>query len=150
MAMLTTMTTDTHERDHIIFTRNIFLIVVAVGVNMGFSLLTSAEVGMSMSTAVSIFSIILLILMLPMIFQVKEHVVVSEVKEEKEKLNIVESLKCVLSNRNLLSHYSGAILMDCLATTTVVGTFASYYLFGSTLFTIITMVPPMIVKLIVM
>ncbi len=149
-SLLTTMTEDGHERDHIIMTRGLFQMVILGAVYFGFTILISEQVGMSISTTAAIFSTSMLLCMLPMIFNVKEHtMIVSEGEENENKsgISFLEAVKCLLANRNLLSYYGGSILAGCFATASAASMFASYYLFGSSLFSMILTIPSLFLML---
>lgn len=149
-SLLTTMTEDSHERDHIIMTRSLFQMGILGAVYFGFTILISEQVGMSISTTAAIFSACMLLCMLPMIFNVKEHTMMvseSEKNENKTGISFLEAVKCLLANRNLLSYYGGSILAGCFATASAANMFASYYLFGSSLFSMLLTIPSLFLML---
>lgn len=148
-ALVTTMTEDAHERDRIIMCRGMAMIAIVGSVYFGMTILMSEKIGMSISNTVTLFSLILIICMLPMIFNVKEHAVM-KTEEEHQDMSIIEALKCLFSNRNLLSYYGGSIVSSCFATGSAVSLFASYYLFGSSLFSLVLTVPTLVMSYLMM
>lgn len=149
-AILTTMTDDGSERDHIIMMRSYVMLAIVGTVYLGVTVLISEFVGMSISTAITIFSVMMMVLILPMIFNVKERAIMEVKKEDSEaapKMTFLESMKCLLKNRNLLSYYGGTMIASCLATGTAVSTFSSYYLFGNSLFSMVLSMPSLLFSL---
>lgn len=146
-ALLTTMTEEGGERDSIIMLRSFFMLLIAGSVYLGVTVLISEHVGISISSAITIFSVIMLICILPMIFNVRERAIMAVHTQEEEplrKFTFVESIKCLLQNRNLLAHQCGSLISGCLATGSAVSLFASYYLFGDSLFSLVLSVPTMV------
>lgn len=146
-ALLTTMTNEGGERDHIIMIRSYVMLVIVGAVYLGVTVLISEHVGVSIGTAITLFSIIMMLCILPMIFSVKERAIMEvhqEDGEPQQKFTFVESIRCLLSNRNLLSYHLGSLISGCLATGSAVSLFASYYLFGDSLFSLVLSVPAMV------
>lgn len=146
-ALLTTMTNESGERDSIIMLRSYVMLAIVGTVYLGVTVLISEHIGVSIGSAITIFSVMMMICILPMIFNVKERAIM-EVHtadgEEAEKLTFIESMKCLLKNRNLLSYHGGSLISGCLATGSAVSLFASYYLFGNSLFSLVLSLPALV------
>lgn len=162
-SLLTTMTENNAERDRIIMIRNLLQSAVMGVVYLGTSILISRYVGVSISNTILIFSVMMVLLMLPMMLTVKEHAILNRARAEMSSNNpaadaqslqnttsFMDSLKALFANRNLLAHYGGYILSACLATGSAAGMFGSYYLFGNEMLTTLLGMPTGIVSLVLL
>ena len=168
-SLLLTMTEDSHERDHLIMLRSLGQYVILGVVYIGTSVLISRYMGISIANTVAIFIVVMVVLFLPMIFTVKEHTILDPRQAAEKKMSdgdlpdtegtaeqlsetkgILDSLKALCSNRNLLVHYLGYILQNCLATGTAAGMFGAYYLFNNELISMVLMVPTSIVSFVML
>ena len=143
-ALLTTMTNVSGERDTILTMRSYMMMLIDGAVYLGVTVLISEHIGMSISSAITIFSFMMVVCMLPMIFNVKERAIMDIHEETGQKMGFLDSLKCLFRNRNLLSYHLGNLISNCLATGSAVSLFASYYLFGDSLFSLILSMPTLI------
>ena len=144
-ALLTTMTSDGGERDSIIMLRSYMMMAIDGAVYLGVTVLISEHIGMSIGSAITLFSVMMTVCMLPMVFNVKERAIMEvHAAEGEEKITFTESVRCLLRNRNLLSYHGGSLVSGCLATGSAVSLFASYYLFGDSLFSLVLSVPALV------
>ena len=159
-SLLMTMTDEASERDSMISQRTILQYVLAVVLSYGNTLCLSRYVGLSIGTTTLLFCSVLLFSMIPMLFGVREHMILdragvntdhaeedAQKREESEAMPLWESLKTLFLNRNLIVNYSGQIIAGCLATGSAAGIFGAYYLWGNELVSFITTLPAVIILL---
>lgn len=139
-ALAITMTDNYEERNSIMNLRYAIPLVAAIPVSYLFTLLISAEVGMSISAAMTVLIIIYTLFMIPEVFVVKERNVAEEVPDEdghgytfKEMLHFLATCKEAWAPL-LMKFFTNA-------GTSSLGTFVYYYCWGSVLYIALFGVP---------
>ena len=131
-AMLNTMTDNIQERSHLLSINRIYS-----GLGQGIygillTVLISEKVGLSATWTIVILSVISTAFMIPLCAGGKERNYHPEDREER--FTFRQMWHYLKSNRYLSLYYTGYCAMDMLKTSTAVGLFASFYLFGSATF----------------
>ena len=134
-AMLNTMTDNLQERNTLLSVNRVFSGGGVAIYGVVLPLLISEQVGMSASMAVAIMSIFSAITMVPLSLNCKERNYRPE--EEEENFTPKQMLSYLKSNKYLLIYYGGYMATDALKTFNAVLLFASFYLFGNSLFAIV-------------
>ena len=141
VSMQTTLTSNMHERDSLIMKGMVTLFVIMVPIAALANLLSSSYVGLSFRAIAYIFVALAILLLIPMITQVKEHAYTGMDETNQnitdEKAPFFASLVDALHNRNLLAFFGGKMLQSALATTDAIGIIGAYYLFGNEMVTTI-------------
>ena len=136
-SMQTTLTSNTHERDQLIMKGMITLFVIMVPISFLATILSSSRVGLSFRAIAFIFVTLAIVLLIPMITQVREHAYTGKDENNQnvtdDKTSFFRSLLDALHNRNLLAFYGGKMLQSMLSTTDALGIIGAYYLFGNEL-----------------
>ncbi len=138
-SMIITLTDDISERDSLLQTKTILSGIGTVGAGVIWTVLISESVGFSIRSVAVVSSVILFIFMLPLAFGVKEHnTELKNVDEEKSQhYTFSDMINCIKTNRYLLVLLLSSVVSQCLMTGSAVGTFVSYYFYGSSLVLII-------------
>ncbi len=140
-SMIITLTDNMEERDQVLQTKTILSSVGTLGAGIVWMVLISEYVGLSISVVAVTSAIIFLILMVPLAFGVREHnVKLATVDQEDEKYTIKDMFRCLISNRPLFVLLLSTVIYQSLMTGGAVGTFTSYYIYGSSLVLIIPIV----------
>ena len=134
-AMLNTMTDNLQERNTLLSINRVFSGGGVVIYGVVLPLLISENVGMSASMAVAILSIFSALTMVPLSLNCKERNYRPE--EEDENFSPRQMLRYLGKNKYLLIYYGGYMATDALKTFNAVLLFASFYLFGDSLFSIV-------------
>ena len=134
-AMLNTMTDNLQERNTLLSVNRVFSGGGVVIYGVVLPLLISEKVGMSASAAVAIMAIFSAITMVPLSLNCKERNYKPD--EEDESFSPKQMFAYLKSNKYLLIYYGGYIATDALKTFNAVLLFASFYLFGNSLFSIV-------------
>ena len=134
-AMLNTMTDNLQERNTLLSINRVFSGGGVVIYGVVLPLLISESVGMSASMAVAVLSIFSALTMVPLNLNCKER----NYKPDQEEENFTprQMLSYLKSNKYLLIYYGGYMATDALKTFNAVLLFASFYLFGNSLFSIV-------------
>ena len=134
-AMLNTMTDNLQERNTLLSINRVFSGGGVLIYGVVLPLLISESVGMSASMAVAIMSIFSALTMVPLNLNCKER----NYKPDQEEENFTprQMLSYLKSNKYLLIYYGGYMATDALKTFNAVLLFASFYLFGNSLFSIV-------------
>ena len=138
-SMIITLTDDIKERDSILQTKTILSAIGTIGAGVLWTVLISENVGFSIKSVAIVSSVILMFVMLPLAFGVREHnTELENVDPEKQgHYSFKDMLNCIKTNKYLLVLLLSTIVSQCLMTGGAVGTFVSYYFFGSSLVLII-------------
>ena len=134
-AMLNTMTDNLQERNTLLSVNRVFSGGGVVIYGVVLPLLISENVGMSASMAVAVLSIFSALTMVPLSLNCKER----NYKPDQEDENFTprQMFSYLKSNKYLLIYYGGYMATDALKTFNAVLLFASFYLFGNSLFSIV-------------
>jgi len=134
-AMLNTMTDNLSERNTLLSINRVFSGGGVVIYGVVLPLLISESVGMSASMAVAVLSVFSALTMVPLCLNCKER----NYKPEQEDENFTprQMFSYLKNNKYLLIYYGGYMATDALKTFNAVLLFASFYLFGNSLFAIV-------------
>ena len=133
--MLNTMTDNLSERNTLLSINRVFSGGGVVIYGVVLPLLISESVGMSATMAVAILSIFSALTMVPLCLNCKERNYKPEL--EDENFSPRQMFSYLKSNKYLLIYYGGYMATDALKTFNAVLLFASFYLFGNSLFAIV-------------
>ena len=131
-SLVTTLTDDPSERNSILTVKGVISVVAAVGFSIVVTALMSEKVGIPLKTIAITSSIIFLILMIPMVFKVKEHnteLKNVEVEGSQEKYSIKDMFRCVTTNKYILVYFLAIIVSTIFCTRTAVEGFMGFYIF---------------------
>ena len=134
-AMLNTMTDNLQERNTLLSVNRVFSGAGVLIYGVVLPLLISESVGMSSSMAVAVLSIFSALTMVPLCAKCKERNYKPE--EEDENFSPKQMFRYLGSNKYLLTYYAGYCATDALKTSGAVTLFVSFYLFGSSTFSIL-------------
>ena len=134
-AMLNTMTDNLQERNTLLSVNRVFSGGGVVIYGVVLPLLISEKVGMSATMAVAIMAIFSAITMVPLSVNCKERNY--RPGQEDENFSMKQMFQYLKSNKYLLIYYGGYMATDALKTFNAVLLFASFYLFGDSLFSIV-------------
>ena len=134
-AMLNTMTDNLSERNTLLSINRVFSGGGVVIYGVVLPLLISESVGMSASMAVAVLSVFSALTMVPLCLNCKER----NYKPEQEDENFTprQMFSYLKNNKYLLIYYGGYMATDALKTFNAVLLFASFYLFGNSLFAVV-------------
>lgn len=143
-SMIMTLTESPSERNSILTVKGVITVIAAIGLAVVISLLISESVGMSISVVGIGGSLLFLVMMLPMVFKVKEHnVTLKNVAEEgsQEKYTVKDMVKCVLTNKYIFIFLAASVIQAVLCTRLAVETFIGFYVFNdSMIFTYVMLI----------
>ncbi len=143
-SMVMTLTESPSERNNILTVKGVITVVAAVLLAIIVSFLISESVGMSISTVGVGFSVLFLLMMLPMAFKVNEHnTELKNVVEEgsQEKYTFKDMIKCVFTNKYIFVFFLATIVFTVLLTRMAVETFIAFYIFNdSMIFTYVMLI----------
>ena len=134
-AMLNTMTDNLTERNTLLSINRVFSGAGVAIYGVVLPLLISESVGMSASMAVAILAVFSALTMVPLCLNCKERNYKPE--QEDENFSPRQMFSYLRSNKYLLIYYGGYMATDALKTFNAVLLFASFYLFGNSLFAIV-------------
>ena len=134
-AMLNTMTDNLEERNLLLSVNRVFSGAGVLIYGVVLPLLISESVGMSATMAIAILSIFSALTMVPLNLNCKERNYRPE--EEEENFTPKQMLSYLRSNKYLLIYYGGYMATDALKTFNAVLLFASFYLFGNSLYAVV-------------
>ncbi|MBP3684012.1 MAG: MFS transporter [Oscillospiraceae bacterium] len=134
-AMLNTMTDNLTERNLLLSVNRVFSGAGVLIYGVVLPLLISESVGMSASMAVAIMAVFSALTMVPLNLNCKERNYRPE--DEEENFTPKQMFSYLKSNKYLLIYYGGYMATDALKTFNAVLLFASFYLFGNSLFAIV-------------
>ena len=134
-AMLNTMTDNIQERTTLLSINRIYS-----GVGQGIcgavlTLLISEKIGLSASWSVAILAILSALIMVPLCVNCKERNY--KPGDQEERFTFRQMFTYLAGNKYLLIYYGGYMATDALKTFNAVLLFASFYLFGNSLFSIV-------------
>ena len=134
-SMLTTMTDNLAERNTLLSVNRVYsgAGVLIYGVVLPF--LIGETVGLSASWAVAILSIFSALTMVPLCLNCRERNY--KPGDEEENFTPRQMFRYLRSNKYLLIYYAGYCFTDALKTSAAVLLFASFYLFGSSTYSIL-------------
>ena len=134
-AMLNTMTDNLQERNLLLSVNRVFSGAGVLIYGVVLPLLISESVGMSSTMAIAIMSVFSAVTMIPLCVKCKERNY--KPVENEDSFTPGQMLSYLKSNKYLLIYYSGYMATDALKTFNAVLLFASFYLFGNSLFAIV-------------
>ncbi|MBQ3504276.1 MAG: MFS transporter [Oscillospiraceae bacterium] len=131
-AMLNTMTDNIQERTELLSINRIYS-----GIGQGIygvllTVLISEKVGLSATWTIVLLSVLSTAFMTPLCFNCKERNY--HPGDQEERFTFRQMWHYLKNNKYLLTYYGGYCAMDALKTSTALGLFASFYLFGSATF----------------
>ena len=134
-AMLNTMTDNLQERTELLSINRIYS-----GMGQGLygvllTVLISEKVGLSATWTVVLLSVLSTAFMIPLCVKCKERNYHPE--DQEERFTFRQMWHYLKNNKYLVTYYCGYMAMDALKTSTALGLFASFYLFGSSMFNMI-------------
>ena len=134
-AMLNTMTDNLQERTELLSINRIYS-----GMGQGLygvllTVLISEQVGLSATWTVVLLSVLSTAFMIPLCVKCKERNYHPEDREER--FTFRQMWHYLKNNKYLVTYYGGYMAMDALKTSNALGLFASFYLFGSSMFNMI-------------
>ena len=134
-AMLNTMTDNLQERNTLLSVNRVFSGAGVLIYGVVLPLLISEQVGMSATMAIAIMSVFSALTMVPLSLNCKERNYKPE--EAEDNFTPRQMFSYLKSNKYLLIYYGGYMATDALKTFNAVLLFASFYLFGDSLFSIV-------------
>lgn len=134
-SMLTTMTDNLQERNTLLSVNRVFSGAGVLIYGVVLPLLIGEDVGMSASWAVAILAVFSALTMVPLCVNCKERNYKPE--EEPEEFTPRQMFSYLGKNKYLLIYYGGYCATDALKTSAAVTLFVSFYLFGSSTFSIV-------------
>ncbi len=134
-AMLNTMTDNVIERTELLSINRIYSGIGQGLYSVILTVLISEKVGLSATWTIVVLSVLATALMLPLCFKCKERNYHPE--DQEERFTFRQMWTYLKNNRYLLTYYGGYCAQDALKTSTALGLFASFYLFGSATFNMI-------------
>ncbi len=131
-AMLNTMTDNLQERTELLSINRIYS-----GLGQGLygvilTVLISEKVGLSATWTIVVLSVLATGFMIPLCFKCRERNYHPE--DQEERFTFRQMWNYLKNNKYLLTYYGGYCAQDALKTSTALGLFASFYLFGSATF----------------
>ena len=142
-SMLTTMTANLTERTRLLSVNRIYSGAGVLIYGVALPILIGEQVGLSASWAIAILSVFSALTMIPLCVNCKERNY--NPNHEEENFTPRQMFRYLRSNKYLLLYYAGYCFTDALKTSGAVLLFASFYLFGSStysvLLNILNMVP---------
>ncbi len=134
-AMLNTMTDNVQERTQLLSINRIYS-----GLGQGLygvllTVLISEKVGLSATWTIVLLSVLATAFMIPLCFKCRERNYHPE--DQEERFTFRQMWNYLKNNKYLLTYYGGYCAQDALKTSTALGLFASFYLFGSATFNMI-------------
>lgn len=146
--MVTVITNNMDERNWLMSFGRIFGGGAAVVCSTVVSFLISEQIGLSFSVIGTVISVFACLFMLPICFKGKER---NKLVNMQEGYTFREMFGYLGKNKYLIFIYLSYILLNILNTTNALNLFASYYLFGSAMFstilTVIGAVPMLVMAL---
>lgn len=134
-AMLNTMTDNLQERNTLLSVNRVFSGAGYLIYGVVLPLLISESVGMSATWAIVILSVFSALTMVPLCVNCKERNY--KPTEEEESFSPRQMFRYLGTNKYLLRYYGGYMATDALKTSGAVLLFVSFYLFGSSLYSIL-------------
>ena len=134
-AMLNTMTDNLQERNLLLSVNRVFSGAGVLIYGVVLPLLISESVGMSSSMAIAILSIFSALTMVPLCVKCKERNY--NPGDEEENFTPKQMFSYLRNNKYLLIYYCGYMATDALKTFNAVLLFASFYLFGNSLYAVV-------------
>ena len=134
-AMLNTMTDNLAERNTLLSVNRVFSGAGVLIYGVVLPILISEDVGMSATEAIAIMAVFSGVTMLPLCINCKERNY--KPQQEEESFTIRQMLRYMKSNKYLLTYYGGYMATDALKTSAAVLLFVSFYLFDSSLYSVV-------------
>lgn len=131
-SMVMTLTENPSERNSILTVKGVIAVVATIGYSSLVTFLISEKCGVSITTVGIVFSIVFLIMMLPMVFQVHEHnTELKNVESEgsQEKYSFRDMLRCVFTNKYIFIFFLAIVIFSVLGTRVGVEMFVGFYVF---------------------
>lgn len=133
-SMVTTLTDSPSERNNILTIKGVISVVAAIGYSSLVTFLMSEKVGVPLKDIAIGSSLIFLVLMLPMVFKVREHNtelknVDQENAENQEQYSFKDMIRCVTTNKYILVYFLAVIVSTLFCTRTAVEGLIGFYIF---------------------
>lgn len=134
-SMVMTLTESPDERKQILTVKGVVQVIAGIAFAVVGQLLISEVVGLPVTSVAIGSSVLLLFLMIPMCFKVKEYNtelknVEEDKKEEKEKYSLKDMVKCVFTNKYIIICFASSLIFSCLSTGGALQIFVGFYIFG--------------------
>ena len=134
-AMLNTMTDNIQERTELLSINRIYSGIGQGLAGVILTVLISESVGLSATWTVAILAVLSAAAMVPLCVNCKERNY--DPDHQEENFTFRQMWDYLRSNKYLLIYYGGYCAMDALKTSSAVGLFASFYLFGDSTFNLV-------------
>ena len=134
-SMLTTMTANLAERTHLLAVNRVYSGAGVLIYGVALPILISEQVGLSASWAIVILSVFSAATMVPLCLNCRERNY--NPNHGEESFTPRQMLRYLRSNKYLLIYYAGFCFTDALRTSGAVLLFVSFYLFGSSIYSVL-------------
>ena len=134
-SMLTTMTANLQERTKLLSVNRVYSGAGVLIYGVVLPTLISEQVGLSASWAIVILSVFSALTMIPLCVNCKERNY--NPNHEEENFTPRQMFRYLRSNKYLLIYYAGYCFTDALKTSGAVLLFVSFYLFGSSIYSVL-------------
>lgn len=134
-ALITTITPVIEERNAILGVKIFPMMLFALAGGIIPNILYSEKVGIPMGISVALVTLLMSLFAVPMLKNVKEHNACE--KSEEENYTVKEMLIYLKKNKYLTIFYIGLIIRLVTGTGAALGLFVSFYLFHSSLFSLV-------------
>lgn len=131
-SMVTTLTDSPSERNNILTVKGVLTVIGAVGFSVVVSVLMSENVGIPLKDIAITSALVFLVLMLPMVFKVREHnteLKNLESEQDQEKYTVKDMIHCVMTNKYILVYFLVVIISTVFCTRTAVEGLIGFYIF---------------------
>lgn len=131
-SMVTTLTDNPSERNNILTVKGVLTVIGAVGFSVVVSVLMSENVGIPLKDIAITSALVFLVLMLPMVFKVREHnteLKNLESEQDQEKYTFKDMINCVMTNKYILVYFLVVIISTVFCTRTAVEGLIGFYIF---------------------
>lgn len=135
-SMVMTLTDNVDERNNILKFKGIIITVSAILIALLWQMLISEHVGLPVTGVAIVSSIIFLVAMIPLAISVKEYnsgLKNVELNKAEKHYTLKEMWNAVKVNKYILIFFLSLIIMTSLQTSTALGTFISFYLYGDSM-----------------
>lgn len=135
-SMVMTLTDNVDERNNILKFKGIIITVAAIFIALLWQMLISEHVGLPVTGVAIVSSIVFLVAMIPLAISVKEYnsgLKNVELNKAEKHYTLKEMWNAVKVNKYILIFFLSLIIMTSLQTSTALGTFISFYLYGDSM-----------------
>ena len=131
-SMVMTLTENPSERNRILTVKGVIVVVATIGFNAVVGFLLSERCGVPITTVGVVSSVVFLLMMIPMVFKVKEHnVELKNVEKEgsQETYTFKDMVRCILTNKYMMVYMLSFVIYTILMTRLAVESFIGFYIF---------------------